>query len=88
MFEVEKGVPVPKKKTGSNFKGAMRVHPFRLMEPGDSFFAPGYKAGAGSRGNGKQITVAYGKKCFPGSKWAMRAVEESGVLGVRVWRLT
>lgn len=60
--------------------------PWKDMQPGHSFFAPGYKL-ANMPGEEKQFTISHAKLAVPGSKWAARTVEENGVRGVRVWRV-
>lgn len=71
----------------------LRVHgntkfPWDRMKPGDSFFVEGYRT-SGSRGrSGKHMSFDGAKKQHPGSTWKARDVEENGLSGVRVWRVT
>lgn len=71
MIKIEKGIPIP---PGA---GGWRKYPLGEMEIGDSFFAPGRKAGDISGG------FAYHK----GKKFSARTCAENGVDGVRVWRI-
>jgi len=83
-IKIDEGVPVPPKaanRSGPHF-------PWREMVPGASFFAAGYVQNPrGAKHGEPTVTVGYGKKIHPGSKWATRTVTENGVTGVRVWRL-
>lgn len=88
-FKIDKFVDLPEIKRGG-LKPRVAIYPWAHMQPGDSFFVPG---GASSHrderpGLTKQITVAGPKKKYPDTTWAVRAVTEGGVNGVRVWRLT
>lgn len=71
-FKIEKGVPLPPKKSG----GRGRKHPFYEMEVGDSVLVVG-----------KERNIVSGLVGNPsrkyGFKFATRAVEG----GVRVWRI-
>lgn len=80
--QIDKGVPIPRARGG---RGA--VWPWRKMDVGDSFFAAGYASRAESRSPGQPVlTVSHGARVVPGSRWAVRAVVEDGIAGVRVWR--
>lgn len=78
MIKIDKGIPVPQKT-----KGRPTKYPIRTMGVGDSFFVP-----AGKNINSVRTTVhstaraIIGKGCI-----AIRAVEEGGVKGIRVWRI-
>lgn len=81
-IKIDKGVPVP-----AAFAAKERF-PWREMAVGDSFFAPGYIQTKAQRKNGEPtIGLAFAKRLVPNSKWTLRMVEESGVRGVRVWRV-
>ena len=54
-------------------------YPFARMDVGDSFFIPG--------GNSSSRGGIYQSARNAGVKVSMRQVEESGVKGVRVWRV-
>jgi len=59
------------------------TYPWTAMEPGDSFFVPDKCARVMS------VSVNYAKrKIVPSSNWTVRSVNENGVKGVRVWRLS
>lgn len=74
MFEIEKGITIPERRTG----GRKAKYPFDKLEPGDSFFVPGKK----SMGS----TVQSAMKRY-NIKLVAVTREEKGVVGVRVWRL-
>lgn len=74
MIEIQKNVPIP-----SN-RGRPIKYPLASMEVGDSFFvATTYRTALGAP------AARCRKKT--GFRFAIRAVEENGVKGVRVWRI-
>lgn len=73
---IDKGVPMPGTRYAS---GRPPIYPFKEMNVGDSFFLPGqntYKFSAHSNHARRH-----------GGKFSVRATTESGVKGVRVWRI-
>lgn len=79
-YQITNAMPVPsRKRRPSTYKGK---YPFKMMSPGDSFFAPGMK--------GKTIYMAayYASKRM-GGKTRFKVIElsENGVSGSRVWRV-
>ena len=85
--KIDKGVPVPPPHRN---KGAPAKWPWRDMEPGDSFFAPGYVQALAQRTVDKErlLSISTIKRTIPGTSWTTRLVTEDGVRGVRVWRRT
>lgn len=80
-IKIDHDVPPP------NVPGKTKF-PWDRMKPGDSFFVEGYYT-PGTRGrHGKCMSLASAKTQHPGSTWKTRSVEENGVSGVRVWRIT
>ena len=75
MFKVEKGVPIPVARRGTEKK-----YPFSDLEIGDSFFVSGKLVVTFS---GQVSTAA---KRMPGRRFTARTVTENGIKGVRVWR--
>lgn len=79
-FKVDSDVPVP----DSRYR-EYRRYPWRSMKKGDSFFVPAGDRGAGGTQSGILQTARVGRHPF---KITTRCVRESGVDGVRVWRIT
>lgn len=79
-IKIDTDVPLP-----DAYRSRTRF-PWKDMEAGQSFFAPGYKT-AGMAGPGKQMNLSHPRLSVPGSKWTVRTVTENGVSGVRVWRV-
>lgn len=75
-FKIEKNVPMPPRLSNPG------KYPWRQMEVGDSFFAPGWTAGRFNN-NIQRVRLAV----LPDSKWKCRTVTENGIEGVRVWRI-
>jgi hypothetical protein len=71
VIAIDKGVPLPPDMRGSG------KYPWRIMEPGDSFFVPG----ADARKFSAQVTRM---KEVTGRDFTSRPVEG----GVRVWRVS
>lgn len=90
MFTVESGVAIPKQKRNTaGLRPRARKFPIMEMEVGDSFFAGGYvptKNGP-KPPHFKFFQTSNLTRQRPGTKWTLRTVTESGVLGVRVWRV-
>jgi len=84
--KIDKGVPMPPR---SGNKGAPAKWPWHGMEPGDSFFAPGYVQRISQRGVDKEpyFSASGPTRTLPGTTWETRLVTEDGVRGVRVWRV-
>ena len=84
--KIDKSMPVPPPYRS---KGRAAKWPWAEMQPGDSFFAPGYVHALAQRTVDKEriLTVSGGKLTMPGTSWATRLVTEAGVRGVRVWRV-
>jgi hypothetical protein len=72
MIEVEKGVAIPNVQR----RGTTPKYPWRTLEVGDSFFAPGTKASSMYRG-------AAAQRLATGFTFMCRVVDG----GVRVWRV-
>lgn len=68
-IEITKGVPAP--------RGRKSKYPFREMEIGDSFFAPGSSV-IGIHGCARRHRPM---------KFTCRSVVENGIAGIRVWRI-
>jgi hypothetical protein len=62
------------------FPSVASRYPFGEMERGESFFVP----------NGRTSTITTAKHAakLEGRKFSARAVEEKGIKGVRVWRIS
>lgn len=79
MYEIQKGLPVPKPNRGGPGTGRPAKYPFRQMEVGDSFLIP-------LRPNGDYMglgtTVSYATK-QTGFKFTTRREPT----GTRVWRV-
>jgi hypothetical protein len=81
-FKVESGIPLPERH---------RKWPWNKMKPGDSFFSPGEEA---NRGHAVSSANAFAKteagKTEKGDSWKFvsKMVEENGVKGFRIWRLS
>ena len=73
MIQIDKGVPVPKRKEGP---GRPETRPWSGMTPGDSFFEATDK---------KAIPIP--RKHRQRAKWNTRTVIENGERGIRVWRI-
>lgn len=71
MIQIDKNVPM----TGKT--GAPSKYPYAVMEIGDSFFVPG-KKGVGQVFNPATVSP---------KKFTGRVCAESGVSGVRIWRV-
>ena len=69
VIEITKGLPTP--------RGRRSKYPFRDMEVGDSFFAPGSSV-IGIHGCARRHRPM---------KFTCRSVVEDGVVGIRVWRI-
>lgn len=69
VIEITKGVPTP--------RGRRSKYPFRDMEIGDSFFAPGSSV-IGIHGCARRHRPM---------RFTCRSVVEDGVAGIRVWRI-
>ena len=72
MYTIEKGVPVPKRKTRAN------KYPFESMQVGDSFFAPVSWQALYNNSN-------YFRKTRNLTDWKFKAAYEMG--GARIWRV-
>lgn len=81
-YTVQKNVPIPAKHT---IRKRESKFPWKIMQPGDSFFAAGYVPRQGL-GKGKVLSAVTGRQYHPGSSWTIKAVIENGRKGVRVWR--
>lgn len=68
-IEITKGLPTP--------RGRRAKYPFREMEVGDSFFAPGSSV-IGIHGCARRHRPM---------KFTCRSLVENGVAGIRVWRI-
>lgn len=84
MFEIKKGVPMPKKASS----GA--VYNFAGMNVGDCFDAPDdmgkTKNGCSIRQNVMiSCSRVWAKKCAPERKFTTRTIKEEGV--IRCWRI-
>ena len=88
-FKIDKFVVLPEIKRGE-LKPKVAIYPWAHMQPGDSFFVPGRASSNRDKRPGltKLINASGPKKKYPGTTWAVRAVTENGINGVRVWRLT
>ena len=82
--KIDKDMPIPPPRRSATAKW-----PWHDMQPGDSFFAPGYVQVLAQRTVDKErlLTTSAGKWTTPGTSWASRLVTEDGVRGVRVWRV-
>lgn len=69
VIEINRGLPAP--------RGRKSKYPFREMEIGDSFFAPGSSV-IGIHGCARRHRPM---------KFTCRSVVENGVAGIRVWRI-
>lgn len=79
-YQITNAVPLPPRKPRKNTYKSK--YPFKMMSPGDSFFAPGIK--------GKTIYMAaYQAFKKMGGKTKFKVIEltENGVSGSRVWRV-
>ncbi len=76
MFEIEKGIPLPKQK----HIGPKPKYPLKEMGVGDSFFVPGDN----SRYNLSNNVSAAARHNAPDKKFKTRTVEG----GIRVWRVS
>lgn len=87
-FQIDKSVALPKRVRALSL-GRKELYPWSHMRPGDSFFAPNIGAHSRDKRDGLKgkISPANAKRRYPGSEWAVRAVTENGVNGVRVWRV-
>lgn len=75
-FKIEKGVPMPPRRSNN-------IYPWQSMEIGDSLMIPG--EGAASQKNAKLVAMAaysYGKRT--GKKFSFRPVEG----GHSIWRVS
>lgn len=78
--KIDKGIPIP--GWGGGRRGFK--YPFHKMEIGDSAFFPGEHA----NGRVKNAADAWAKSPNGnGRKYSARSVTESGVTGVRIWRV-
>lgn len=75
MIKIDKKVRIP---TGVASGGNKGKYPWRSMEIGDSFFVPG-KTPTG------MSAPAFAKA--DGWQFTFRSVQESGVDGLRIWRI-
>ena len=72
MYEIEDGVPLPKKQASTR----PRKFPFHEMTRGQSVFIP------------DRTVASMGPRIrFVGKKFTSRTVTENGIKGVRVWRI-
>lgn len=69
VIEINKGLPTP--------RGRKTKYPFREMDVGDSFFAPGSSV-IGIHGCARRHRPM---------KFTCRSMVENGVAGIRVWRI-
>lgn len=76
-FELTNTIPAPTARTLTRAS----KYPFRVMKPGDSFFAENTKQGALYQAARKA------SERIGGCKFVVRAVVERGVHGTRVWRV-
>lgn len=74
-FELTNTIPVPRRASGRKSK-----YPFKVMNVGDSFFAPNIR-----HHSLYQAAKIAGKKID--RKFTVRAVIEGGVAGSRAWRV-
>lgn len=88
-FKIDKFVALPKISRSATFQKPA-IYPWAHMQPGDSFFVPGGSVGKSDKRPGvkTQITAHGAKKKYPGTTWAVRAVTENGINGIRVWRVS
>lgn len=78
-FKVEKGIEIPKAKTRNKY-------PVGTMEVGDSFFTPLENK---SSQRVQTALIQYTKSNrFVGMTFTTRVVEENGIRGVRLWRVS
>lgn len=86
-FAIDKFVAIPK-SARPTLNGRAAIYPWAHMEPGDSFFVPGGKAGTKDKRPGVIMRInPHGARVkYPGTTWVTRAVTENGVNGIRVWR--
>lgn len=70
-FEIEKGVPIPERKTPP---GRGQMYPFSELQPGDSFFVPGDKK--------MNSTISSAQK-RTGHRYRYLRTDE----GTRIWRV-
>ena len=79
---IEKGIPL---RSRNNSRVGSSKWPWREMEVGDSFFAPGYvQTYMQAAMLGCKVLVPPGKDV---GKFALRLEKKDGVQGVRAWRI-
>lgn len=81
MFEIEKGIPVPKRTGATGPRGSK--YPFAEMEPGDSFFVDSTKSAASTRSSVRASFRRWAKAT--GSTATIRTTAEGD--GVRAFLL-
>lgn len=72
-YDIQSDIPMPK---------THRAYKWKEMEVGDSFFVPK----AEKRTNVVRAAACWANKQYAPKHWIVRAREEKGVPGVRVWR--
>ena len=78
---IDKGIPLPPKVVVKPSPTTMQDF-YRSMEIGDSVFFPGInKRAAGGK-------AANASKALPSARFAIRATDENGVTGIRMWRVS
>ena len=78
---IDKGIPLPPKVVVKPSPTTMQDF-YRSMEIGDSVFFPGInKRAAGGK-------AANASKALPSARFAIRATDENGVSGIRMWRVS
>jgi hypothetical protein len=85
MYKIKKNVSIPSKKDGTT----KTIYPFKSMEIGDSFFIPKKNRNLNSIRSSIQSNFNRYNKSNESNqiKILTRAVQENGVLGLRVWRI-
>lgn len=85
-MKVEKNIPIPKPRTGPK-----RRYPLETIAEGDSFFVACRentpKEALRVRSTVGGAIYKY-RKSEPTKRFTTRVVEENGVLGLRVWRMS
>lgn len=78
MIEIQDDIPLP---TGWSGAGRPAKYPFGQMNVGNSFFMCDNE-----KDRARRAAWAYGN--CNNRKFASRRVEENGVIGIRIWRIT
>lgn len=77
-IKIDSGIPIPPKCPTNGRWHRESKYPFAKLEVGQSFFKSGKYSGG---------ILSMAKKQAPGYKFTSRKVVESGVAGVRLWRI-